>query len=142
MKDPFELPIPTTLDAIVTRNRGTCEIGLASDAEIEALRGDIDAPVGAEKDLLTDWRFVAFRFRQRRTTRLILLGEAIRQAVILCTSELQVISCNGPRVRTRNSIYALARAGEGEPPVPHLLQFCATLRGWGLGRILGVIEVW
>jgi hypothetical protein len=138
----FELPIPTTLDGIVTRNRGACELGLATKAEIDMLRGDIDAPAGTEKDLLMDWRFVAFRFRQRRTTSLVLLGEAVRQRGLICTSEIQVVGFNELRVRTRNSIYALTRAGEGEPPLPHLLQLCATLRQWGLGGILGVIEVW
>jgi hypothetical protein len=142
MTPPFELPIPTTLNAIVMRNRDACEISLATEAEIEALRGDVDARVGAEKDLVTDWRFVAFRFRQRRMASLVLLGEAMRQDVILCSSEIQIVSRNVTRVRTRNAIYALARAGEGEPPLPHLLQFCATLHRWGLGRILGVLEVW
>jgi hypothetical protein len=138
----FELPIPATLDAIVTRNRERCEIGLATEAEIEALHGDIDAPASREKDLLTDYRFIAFRIQQCRTTRLVLLGEAMRQAVILCTSEVQVLSRNGSCVRTRNSIYRLAGQGEGEPPVAHLLHFCATLHEWGLGPILGVLEVW
>lgn len=138
----FEPPIPTSVDAIVTRNRDACEIGLATAAEIDALRGDIDAPAGVEKDVLTDWRCIAFHLRQGRTTRLVVLGEAMRQSVILCSSEIQVVSRDQTRVITRNSIYRLAQAGEGEPPLPHLLQLCATLRGWGLGRILGVLEVW
>jgi len=141
MTHPIELPIPTTLDAIVRRNRDTCEIGLAIPTEIDALRGDIDAPFGTEKDVLTDWRFIAFRIRERRTA-LVLLGDAKRQGFILSTSEVQVVSRDGSRVRTRNSIYALARAGEGEPPLPHLLQLCATLHAWGLGRFLGVLDVW
>jgi len=141
MTRPLELPIPRTLDAIVNRNRALCEIGLATPSEIDGLRGDIDAPAGAEKDVLTDWRFIAFRIRQHQTA-LVLLGDAERQSLILCTSEVQVASRDGARVRTRNSIYALARAGEGEPPVQHLLQLCATLHEWGLGRILGALEVW
>lgn len=142
MAIPFDLPIPTTLDEVVTKNRELYEIRLATQDEIDALRGEIDAPTGAEKDVMCDWRLIAIRDRRQLIAQLVLLGDVWGKPTIRCTSEVLVISPNKQRIRTRNSIYGLTRAGEGEPPQIHLLHLCSTLHGWGLGQILGAIEVW
>jgi hypothetical protein len=91
---------------------------------------------------ITGGRSPSSRDRRRSAAKLILLGEAMRQSGIICTSEVQVVWLEGGRVRTLNSIYALERQGDGEPPLPHLLHLCSMLHAWGFSRILGVAEGW
>jgi hypothetical protein len=87
-------------------------------------------------------RLIAIRDRRQSAAKLILLGEALRQSGIICTSEVKVVGFKGARVGALNSIYLLERQGDGEPPLSHLFHLCSMLHVWGFGRILGVVEVW
>lgn len=136
---PFGLP--ATLDEIVTRNRDRWQIGLATAAEIAALTGSICATPGEERDILADWRIVAIRDRQMGDAMFILLADAVRAGTNWSTSLVKTVDFERCLARTRNSVYALAKRGEGEPPLLHRLHLCATLHAWGVGVAWGAPEV-
>lgn len=136
---PFGLP--ATLDEIVTRNRDRWQIGLATATEVAALAGAVRAAPGEERDLLADWRLIAIRDRHVGNAMLILLADAARAGTNWSTSLVKAVDFERGVARTRNSVYALADRGEGEPPLLHLLHLCATLHAWGVGGALGAAQV-
>lgn len=132
---PFGLP--ATLDEIVTRNRERWQIGLATATETAALAGAVCAAPGEERDILADWRLIAIRDRHMGEVMIVLLADAMRAGTNWSTSLVKTVDFDRRLARTRNSVYALADHGEGEPPLLHLLHLCATLHAWGVGTSLG-----
>lgn len=111
---------------------------LATASEILALSGDVGR--GRNRGVVTNWRMVAIELAGR-PARIILLGTRLGENY--GTSLVQVIDGPSRRVRTRSgSIYTLAEAGLGEPPLEHLLHLCHLLHRWGVGQPLEVPQVW
>ena len=111
---------------------------LATASEILALSGNVSR--GRNRGLVTNWRLVAIELA-RRPARVILLGT--RHGENYGTSLVQAIDGSARRIRTRSgSIYTLAEAGQGEPPLEHLLHLCHLFHRWGVGQPLEVPRVW
>jgi len=86
-----------------------------------------------------DWRKIALDVTGQPITP-VLLGNRGRENY--GTSPIVKIDRADGKVRTRSrSIYTLAEAGEGDPPVEHVLHRCALLLHWGCGPALNLLEV-
>jgi hypothetical protein len=139
MENLFGLKIPTALDEIVTLERDTVEIGLATGQEIASLAAVIDCAPGAEKEILLDWRLVAVR--ESGDLFITPLCDAARPRSTWGTSKIVGIDLGHDFLRTKNSIYRLGVQGDGELPVPHILTFCGLLHEWGAGETLGALPI-
>ena len=136
--------IPKTLDQIITRNRALCSLHLSSDDDIAHLQRIIVATEQDAKDVIRDWRIVCIdRPPEHGGKDHILLGYAQKAGVPWSTSVLVGIDLVSRSVLTTSgSLYRLAgEKAQGEPPFEHVLQMCRTLTQWGVGRLLGVLEV-
>jgi len=70
-----------------------------------------------------------------------LLGHFERKGVISLTSQVLMLDLAAGFAKTENSSYRLGKPGEGEPPRAYLVQLCAILNDMGVGKTLGVPEV-
>jgi hypothetical protein len=104
------------------------ELGFATEPEIGAVTGDVDS-VGDPKGRIHDWRFLAVRDPVARQVTLHVFGR-LQTSRSLLTSSVAVVTPDRSRVRTRNSLYELGAAAEGEPD-PMLLPSIAAALGWG-----------
>jgi len=134
--------LPKSLDEIVRRRRDEVQIRLASTAEIQALGeflGDAQMKKGKEKDTINEWYPITFQLSEDLQVRL--LGHFERKGVISMTSQVLMLDLATGSAKTENSRYRLGKPGEGEPPRAYLVQLCAILNDMGLGKALGVPEV-
>lgn len=134
--------LPKSLDEIVRRRRDEVQIRLATAFEIKALGeflGNTKISQGEVKDTISEWYPLAFRVRDDLQIRL--LGHFERKGVISMTSQVLLLDLAAGFAKTDNSLYRLGKPGEGEPPRAYLVQLCAILNDMGLGKTLGVPEV-
>ena len=119
------------------------QIGVASDAEIAALIGDVDAS-GQVKGAVDQWHLVAIRGAGETTIHVIGHCGTSRRWM---TSPVAVLSPDREMVRTRNSLYRLLTAAAGDLGYDTLLAIVLAgvrnpdgdARGFKdhLGRIIG-----
>jgi hypothetical protein len=111
---------------------------LPTESEVAALVGDVGN--GRNRGTISDWRLIVVEFR-RLPLEIIIVGT--RDGTNWGTSPVRAFAGDRTRARTRSgSIYRLVEPGTGEPPIEHLLHLCFMLHAWGMGRVLGVPEVW
>jgi len=126
-----------TLDNVIGR-RDLARVRLATPAEIVALSREVGEGLG--RGTLRDWRLVAIDVMDR-PPEVVFLGT--RDNCSWGTSYVRALDLDAGLARTHSgSIYNLTAAGEGEPPVEHVLHLCALLRHWGWGAALDIPEVW
>jgi hypothetical protein len=134
--------LPRTLDDIVRRRRDEVQIRLATAMEIAALGeflGDAQMTPGEAKDTISEWYPVTFRVRDDLHIRL--LGRFERKGAISLTSQVLKLDLAADLAKTDNSLYRLGNPGEGEPPRHFVVLLCAILNDMGVGKTLGVPEV-
>ncbi len=125
-----------TLDDVVGR-RDLARVRLATPEEVSALSGPIGE--GRDRGTLSDWRLVAIDARDG-PLEVVLLGNL--EALNWGTSPVRAVDLDAGQARTRSgSVYHLGEAGEGAPPVDHILHMCVLLRHWGLGAALDIPQV-
>ena len=128
-----------SLNMIISERRDRVQLGLASADELEALHHAIAD--GNPKGVILEARFIAYRVVRLDAVQLMLLGHNETEGVPWITSALEQI--DGDHVTTASgSLYRIARRGEGEPPIEHLMLLIHQLRRNGMGEILGLPEVW
>jgi len=126
-----------TLHNVIGR-RDLGRVRLPTLDEITALSGTVGE--GRDRGTLRDWRLVAIDLLDR-PSEIVLLGSRGEQR--WGTSPLRALDLGAGQARTRSgSIYTLAEAGQGEPPLEYVLHMCALLRHWGWGKTLKIPEVW
>ncbi|MDX9861896.1 MAG: hypothetical protein RBS99_13380 [Rhodospirillales bacterium] len=126
-----------TLENVIGR-RDLGRARLATPAEIAALSGTVGE--GPARGILEEWRLVAIDLVHRPPGFMLL---ASMDGQTWGTSLVRALDLDAGRARTRSgSIYMLVQAGQGEPPLEHVLHFCFMLHAWGVGPILAVPEVW
>ena len=133
--------LPARLEDIVRRNRHRFEVGLATAEEIADVTGRV-AVAGREKGSIADWRIVALRHRPMKIITLHILGRFERWPAWF-TSYVVALSVDRAHVRTKNSLYQLGRAANGEPEIVQLVHVAYVLKAWGLNDHydLGVVDV-
>lgn len=132
--------VPTKLDEIITKRREEARLYLTTNSELQGLQKPI-SPMAPVKDEIDDWRFVTFDTKSGGA-QVTLLGHAKSRGIPWITSQVFAIDFGEGLVMTENSYYLLVGTqGVGEPPPPHLLHVCFALHYWGLGKRLGVLEV-
>lgn len=143
LQEALERHIPKTLDDIIRCHRDRFSVGLASEADLDALAQDVG--VGPARDAIDRWNFIRFDERPPEGPAVVsvhLLGWARQQRVYWITSRVVALDRGRTLVRTRSgSRYDLGMPGEGEPNINFRLHVCRALHAWGFGKALGVIEV-
>ncbi len=141
LRKAVEQAIPSSLGDIVRIGCDTSSIGLASEDDLARLAGTV--PAGRARDTIDGWYLVTLRIRGTGSelVETWALGWARAAGVVWITSPVAVLDLPGKRLRTKNSVYGLGEAGSGEPDIELRLHLCYALRTWGLGKALGVPEV-
>lgn len=138
MKDRLMIPAFGQLkleDVIGRRDLG--RLRLATRAEIAELSGEIAS--GLYHGMLENWRIVAIDLLDG-LPEFVFLGS--RDNEYWGTSPIRAIDLEAGRACTQSgSIYTLSTAGQGAPPLGHVLHMCFMLHAWGMGRTLAVPEV-
>ena len=133
--------MPTTLDAIVRRNRDLFQVGFATATELAAVTGDIQTD-GVIRSEILDWHVIALRDLAQKQVTLNILGR-LPTGVSWITSPVAAIARDHSLVQTANSQYALGLRADAEPDLELVLHVAFSIRRWGLDRAygLGVIDV-
>lgn len=128
----LEQMIPKSLGDIICTNRDQVKGYLTTDAEIEAMQGVI--PIQPVKGELSDWAFITFFLAKEGLPMIYLTGFNDAEHSSWMTS--LVVAVNGDVVATTSgSVYRLKGDKSDIVDLPHI---CATMNGWGIGRMLGV----
>ena len=132
LKQALQELIPKSLDDVIRSNRDKAKLYLSTDAELDALRAPV--PPGPLTGTLSAWAFITMFVTDPGVAMVNLTGFNEARNSSWMTS--QVMAIDGEMVLTRSgSHYRL----EGErSDILDLPFICATLNGWGVGRILGV----
>jgi hypothetical protein len=133
--------IPTTLDAIVRRNRHLVELTVAMPPELDAITGEFDA-VGAAKGHIQRWHAIVLRDAVAHSDTLHIVGWLSTGSAWI-TSPVTRFSSDRAVAKTANSYYRLGPPANGEIDIELLMLVAFSLRRWGLNdrSDLGVIEV-
>ena len=133
--------MPTTLDAIVRRNRDRFEVGFATATELAAVTGDIRTQ-GIIRSEILGWHLIALRDLGQKQMTFHILGH-LPGGTSWITSPVTVIARDHSLVQTANSQYALGRRADAEPDLELVLHVAFSIRRWGLDHAydLGVIDV-
>lgn len=130
--------LPRTLDEIVRKKRDQVEIRLATAQEIAQLAAEILAPEEV-KDTIADWYPVVFRVRDELTIRIF--GVFQQRDAVSFTSRVLMLDATASLAISDHAIYRLGKRGEGEPPRALVVALCVLLNELGVGKALGVPEV-
>ena len=141
MTDVLIEEMPTTLDAIVRRNRDRFEVGFATATELAAVTGDIRTQ-GIIRSEILGWHLIALRDLGQKQMTFHILGH-LPGGTSWITSPVTVIARDHSLVQTANSQYALGRRADAEPDLELVLHVAFSIRRWGLDHAydLGVIDV-
>ena len=133
--------MPTTLDAIVRRNRDRFEVGFATATELAAVTGDLQTS-GIIRSEILGWHLIALRDLGQKQMTFHILGH-LPGGTSWITSPVTVIARDYSLVQTANSQYALGRRADAEPDLELVLHVAFSIRRWGLDHAydLGVIDV-
>lgn len=128
----LEKMIPKSLGDIICTNRDRVKAYLSADAEIEALKGGV--PIQAVKGELSNWAFITIFLTKQGLPMIYLTGFNGAENSSWMTS--LVVAIDGNFVATKSgSLYKLKGDKSEILDLPYI---CATLNGWGVGRLLGV----
>lgn len=126
--------IPKSLDDIIRQNRDRASLSLSSLTDIGELIGDIESNLTVAT--MIDWRIGKLSI-PGAPSGFMLMGDIVGHGS-RSTSYIQRIDFKRGRVMTKNSIYELGSAGEGEPHRDQLIALCAYLHQSPAGKFLGV----
>lgn len=143
MSDTILAQLPATLDQIVTRNRDRFQIGLITDEQFEQLER-FDSQDGVKiKQVVLNWRIIAFHQPKISATSYVLLGSVndCGKQISWVTSEIIGFDPIGI-IKTKNSYYRIdGERQTDEPPLEDILLLVYYLRKCGLTDALGLVEV-
>ena len=137
--EQLEALLPKCLDDLIRINRDQATLRLASQEEIMELHHEIIHRQSKAK--LNDWRLIALHIKPLNQTQFFMLGYVSTTGKSRITSDVQWVDLDRGLIITQNSLYALGEHGEGEPHLEQLLLICASFHRWGMGRMLGMLDV-
>lgn len=134
VEQQLERMMPTSLDDVIRTNRDAVKAYLSTDAEIAALKGAV--PIQYVKGEISHWAFITFFITKKALPMVYLTGFNAAERSSWMTS--LVVAIDGDAVATTSgSVYKLVGKKSEELDLPFI---CATLNGWGAGKLLGVPE--
>lgn len=129
--------LPKSLDDIIRLHRDEVELRLTSEEEIMALYDSIEPAQPLE--IMDEWRFITLHVIPIGESQVMLMGYRRSNEYFRVTSIVRQIDLDRGFVITNSgSLYQLGTAGQGEPPLDHLMGICVVLHKWGFGMRLGV----
>lgn len=134
--------MPTCLDDIVRANRERFAIRMSTTLDLDNLP-PMSLAMSSQmsvKATLEDWRIICITSKGEGDL-LFLVGDKQPRNTPLVTSNIKAVDFEKGLVLTRNSLYRIGRAGNGEPDTSMILTIIGVLRGWGLGPHMGLLEV-
>lgn len=132
VKEQLEQLMPKSLDDVIRTHRDRMKAYLSTDAEIAALKGPV--PIQYVKGEISDWAFITFFLVQNGLPMVYLTGSNLAERSSWMTS--LVVAIDGDAVATKSgSLYKLKGDKSELLDLPYI---CATLNGWGIGRLFGV----
>lgn len=135
--------IPRTLDQIITQHRDLCALRLSFDGELAELQRTIIADEQDATYWVANWRILCLdRAPEDGGKCHFLLGYAAFTTTPCLSCALVGIDTTWRwAVSAAGSLYRLIGKREcSEPPATQLLQFCAALCSWRVGKFLGVYD--
>lgn len=126
--------IPKNIDDIIRKNRDQASLSIATLTDIGELIGDIES--NNIVDVMHNWHIGKLSVVDTPDA-FTLLGD-IEGDGSYATSYIKCIDFKRQKIMTKNSIYLLGEAGEGEPHQDQLIALCAYLHNSRAGAILGV----
>jgi len=124
--------LPTRLLDLIRQNRERVSVGLATEAEAQALIGNVE-PSKPIKAHIDRWHMVAIRIRDTGQASFHLVGwTSLFNSLV--TSDVVVLDRDRARVETLNSTYQLGEPQTGEPDLHLVGQVAHALRVWGINR--------
>lgn len=137
--------IPKSLDEIIRLRRESFSLRLSSRDEIASLPAVIGGDGTAFQATIDNWYLICLAYSKAadmapQLTH-FLLGINREADCAWMTSAVNAIDQERSFVRTNNSLYGLGPKGEGNPDLNLILHVCHTLHKWGIGKQLGVLEI-
>lgn len=132
LKEQLTQLLPQSLDDIIRASRDKVQLYFSNDNEIDALRCPL--PDGQIKAQISGWAFITLHFSESQESLVYLVGFNQTEQCSWMTSFVTGIG-HGVVTTKSGSIYALI--GPSTLDVD-LVNICATLHQWGVGRQLGV----
>lgn len=126
--------IPKGLDDIIRENKDKITLSMASLADIGELVGELKS--GWTQAVMNDWRIVKTCVTGGGTF-FMLLGDIVGDGSY-ATSNIEKVDFSRNLVKTKNSLYKLGTAGDGEPHQDQLIVLCAVMHGTPAGKFFGV----
>ena len=137
--------IPKSLDEIIRLRRESFSLRQSSLDEIASLPATIESDHAAIQATIDNWYLICLAYSKTVDTAPqlthFLLGINRETDCAWMTSAVNAIDQDSSVVRTSNSLYGLGSKGVGHPDLNLILHVCHTLHKWGLGKQLGVLEV-
>jgi hypothetical protein len=136
--------IPKSLDEIIRRHRDQISLRLSTAEDFAALQTMVSS---VEKQMqiratINEWRIVSLVLGDSpEENKLVLTGIHQADDVAWCTSPIVSIDFENNLALTANSLYQLGSQGDGEPGLDIIMNICHCLHKWGVGKYLGVLEV-
>ena len=146
--DPWKIEdqIPKSLDEVIRLRRESFALRLSSPEEIAALSTvPIEDHGKAIQATIDNWYLICLAYSKAadmapQLTH-FLLGVNREADCAWMTSAVNAINSDRNVVLTNNSLYGLGSKGTGTPDLNLILHVCHTLHKWGIGKQLGVLEI-
>ena len=143
--ETIEDHIPKSLDEIIRLRRESFSLRLSSPDEIASLPTVIEDRSTAIQATIDNWYPICLAYSKAgdmapQLTH-FLLGINREAECAWMTSAINALDQERSVVRTNNSLYALGSKGRGNPDLNLILHVCHTLHKWGIGKQLGILEV-
>ncbi len=121
-----------SIDTLITRNRDTFSVGVASDDERSSL---VASPIeGRFSGRIDGWHLVALRLKSSGEPVVSVRCLGYLQGDTWITSQVEAIAADGSAIRTRNSVYQLGSPGVGDPDQRLVRQLAIALVSWGMNE--------
>ena len=126
----------------VSRRKDILDLRVATDTELEALRGDVLADGTAIRGRIENWHVIVGVVQGEPAHRFA-VGTHVATGYPMHTSALRSIDRERGLLRTMNSLYELGEPGGDEPSSEMVWMVCAVYRPYdaAMGGILGIPEV-
>lgn len=138
-KSKIEALIPKVLDDVIRKNRDLAQVRHATEEDLETILGTVCEAY--PKLVITNWHLVTIALTAGGH-KTVLLGDICDgTGNTWITSKIMKLDMeSGYLLTNSDSLYLMAKKGEGEPSFEQLALLCTYIRRSGVGEFFGVPE--